>query len=196
MNQWLGRSWRGPATRSSTFACRARAIARASATSRADKTPNNQRLPSRPAAFVFVDGQPSAPSASSCRHPFVRTAGGVERRRRRRRLGAGRCPRALDFVNPVMGGRRHGTSASPAHSLGGDGRHRRAAVRGPGQLCRNNTSPDCHGQSTPLRPVIGSTRYRGGDGQWCPGQWTGADGYFSNPGARASGARSHAHLCA
>jgi hypothetical protein len=106
---------------------------------------------------------------------------------------AGRGPgEQLDFVNPgygVLDGRNVGIAG---HSLGATAVSVVQQCSDQGQAWR--TVPDCHGQSYPIRTVIGFDALSGSVTPVVPGMDQEADGYFLNPQPAPQAPDPKAHL--
>ena len=143
-----------------------------------DKTPNTNGFPAQQQS-VFVDGTIDAmrfflSTPSSPYTPVGWSAADVAAAQ------AGRGPgEQLDFVNPgygVLDGKNLGIAG---HSLGATAVSVVQQCSDKGQLWR--TVPDCHGQSYPIRTVIGFDALSGSVTPVVPGMDQEADGYFLNP---------------
>jgi hypothetical protein len=156
-----------------------------------DKTPNTNGFPAQQQS-VFVDGTIDAirfflSTPSNPYKPVGWSDADVAA------AHAGRGPaEQLDFVNPGYGlldGRQLGIAG---HSLGATAVSVVQQCSDQGQVWR--TVPDCHGQSYPIRAVIGFDTLSGSVTPVVPGMDQEADGYFLNPVPAPQAPDPKAHL--
>jgi hypothetical protein len=156
-----------------------------------DKTPNGNGVPAQQQS-VFVDGTIDAirffeSTPSSPYVPVGWSAADVAA------AEAGRGPaEQIDFVNPGYGVLDHNQLGIAGHSLG-------ATAVSVVQQCSDEgtvwqTLPDCHGQSYPIRTVIGFDALSGSVTPVVPGMDQEADGYFLNPTPAPQAPDPKAHL--
>jgi hypothetical protein len=156
-----------------------------------DKTPNTNGFPAQQQS-VFVDGTidairffmstPSAPYT-----PVGWSSADVKA------AVAGRGPaEQLDFVNPGYGVLDAKNLGIAGHSLGATAVSVVQQCSDRGQVWR--TVADCHGQSYPIRTVIGFDALSGSVTPVVPGMDQEADGYFLNPVPAPQAPDPHAHL--
>jgi hypothetical protein len=156
-----------------------------------DKVPNTNGFPAQQLP-VFVDGTIDAVRffLSTPAHPY-RPVGWSDADVAAARAGRGPGEQ-LDFVNPgygVVDGTRLGIAG---HSLGASAVSVVQQCSDQGQLWR--TVPDCHGQSYPIRTVIGFDALSGTVKPVVPGMDQEADGYFLNPVPAPQASDPKAHL--
>jgi hypothetical protein len=156
-----------------------------------DKAPNTNGFPAQQLP-VFVDGTIDAMRffLSTPAHPY-RPVGWSDADVAAAQAGRGPGEQ-LDFVNPgygVVDGTRLGIAG---HSLGASAVSVVQQCSDQGQLWR--TVPDCHGQSYPIRTVIGFDALSGTVKPVVPGMDQEADGYFLNPVPAPQAPDPKAHL--
>jgi hypothetical protein len=156
-----------------------------------DKTPNTNGVPAQQQS-VFVDGTIDAirffeSTPSSPYRPVGWSAADVAAAQ------AGRGPsEQIDFVNPGYGVLDRTQLGIAGHSLGATAVSVVQQCSDQGVLWR--TVPDCHGQSYPIRTVIGFDTLSGSVKPVVPGMDQEADGYFLNPQPAPQAPDPTAHL--
>jgi len=156
-----------------------------------DKTPNSNGFPAQTQS-VFVDGTIDALRffMSTPTNPYVPvgwTAADVAAAK------AGRGPaEQIDFSNPGYAALDRNQIGIAGHSLG-------ATAVSVVQQCSDEgllwqTVADCHGQSYPIRTVIGFDALTGSVTPVVPGMDQEADGYFLNPTPSPQAPDPKAHL--